>query len=315
MERQLTGKIKPLDFENRRRLYEKHGGRGDRALMFDFRERYSKAYAKLCRRAAKLGLKNGHPSIQMLYEYLFFDIVDDSCKTCGAKVGWHRNNKRPRDYCSGKCRNACPEYQANVMASMIERHGGCGAASRSIARKIRRTTKQRYGDADWMKTDEFKKRRRAASLERYGVEDPNQCPEIARRAILGSCRVKKVKIDGRTFRVRGFEDAALKWLHEHGVRALSTKLPMFDYEHEGKMRRYLPDIQGRRRGKRYIFEVKSTYTLERDWSVNEAKFNRMNEEFGNSFALLVVRGDGSVHKVHQPTLEKCESLFFSKVRA
>lgn len=121
---------------------------------------------------------------------------------------------------------------------------------------------------------------------------------------LGSRRMR-VKVQGKSFDVQGYEPHALRWLVEQAnvpVKNISTtNLPTFDYVLKGKHRKYYPDIMVK--GK-YVVEVKSMYVAgitrasggyrdspEELWTMLKAKAQSVKKQ-GYVFRLLVMNRKG-----------------------
>lgn len=127
---------------------------------------------------------------------------------------------------------------------------------------------------------------------------------------VGSKRIR-VKVQGKTFSVQGYEPHAIRWLVEQAqiaVKDISTaNLPTFDYTLDGKAHKYYPDmlVKGR-----YVVEVKSMYVAgitksaggyrdspERLWAMLKAKAKAVKKQ-GFTFRLLVMNRRGE--KVAMP---------------
>lgn len=116
----------------------------------------------------------------------------------------------------------------------------------------------------------------------------------------------RVKVNGKSFDVQGYEPHAIRWLvEEAGVSVKdirTTKLPVFDYKIQGEQRRYYPDMLVK--GK-YVVEVKSMFvagitstkyalgkTPKQLWDTLRAKA-RAVERQGFVFRLLVIDKKGN----------------------
>ena len=108
--------------------------------------------------------------------------------------------------------------------------------------------------------------------------------------------LKTVKIGRESFRVRGYEGKALKYLHEEKsvpIKALRVsadhELPTIHYTHGGRPRWYFPDIMIETKKRKILIEVKSIYTIARSLKQEKqviAKFKAANEQ--HEFWLLLI---------------------------
>lgn len=136
--------------------------------------------------------------------------------------------------------------------------------------KFRETIVDRYGG--W---DEINKIQQRKSIEKYGVKNPMQRPEIFDRQQRSALKIKETIIDGIKISYQGYEDRALHQLISEGYNIKDivigdvTKIPVIEYFYYNKHRKYYPDIYIPRDN--LIIEVKSIWTYEKEKTKNIAK--------------------------------------------
>lgn len=109
-------------------------------------------------------------------------------------------------------------------------------------------------------------------------------------SIADSVTAKEFKLGERIVLVKGYEVYALKkLLRTHEAKSITVfsegKIEPVRYEHQGREREYWPDIKIRANR---VIEVKSTYTLLRDFEVNKAKIIGCNKAGLRADLLLVL---------------------------
>ena len=100
------------------------------------------------------------------------------------------------------------------------------------------------------------------SMERYGEKHHSQVPEIlAKMHASMSKRKHYVTSDKKLLSLQGYEPQAAALLEQQGfkVRCPNFSIDYFDSVKQ-KLRSYTPDLLATKNGKRYLIEVKSTYT-------------------------------------------------------
>ena len=159
--------------------------------------------------------------------------------------------------------------------------------SELVRNKLSKTMMENYGtdnifkNADLIKT-KFK--------EKYGVENPSQIPEIMSKKKSKSFSKKEFNWKtGEISIVQGYEDQVLFDLENKGYKfediiTDEKDVPEIFYEFEGKRRRYYPDIFIPKEN--LIIEVKSDYTLNKEWEKNQVKFDA-TKNLGFNFKLEV----------------------------
>lgn len=160
----------------------------------------------------------------------------------------------------------------------------------SVKEKIKRTSLERYGVEHILQVEEFREKGRKTCLERYGAEYPMQSLEIFKKFEKTTYTAKEFHWKtGEISIVQGYEDRILKELEEKGysfndIKTSAEEIPEFWYFHNGKKKRYFPDIFIPKEN--LIIEVKSTYTIKCDPEINNLKFQSVIDA-GFNFKLEV----------------------------
>lgn len=94
----------------------------------------------------------------------------------------------------------------------------------------------KYGVKCYSKTTKFRQQCREKSLEKYGVENPSQCPEIRRK------QQQRYLYNGINFDSAP-EVALYIWLKDHQIQFEYQPDVFFDYEFKGRKFRYFPDFK------------------------------------------------------------------------
>jgi hypothetical protein len=124
---------------------------------------------------------------------------------------------------------------------------------------------EKYGVENASQNPEIQARKVATFIKRYGVAHHFQNPMMFRIILKGLFRRKEVKAGGRVFMVQGAEDRVLLELLDNGfpADAIETdpgKVPVIWYTRlNGRRARYYPDIYIPDR--KWIIEVKSMWTF------------------------------------------------------
>ena len=135
----------------------------------------------------------------------------------------------------------------------------------------------KYNGKHFTQTDEYKENMKNILLDKYGVENPLQCPEIFEKAM--KARYKRHEYEmpsGKVIKVQGYEPYALDKLFIDGFNEaeIETKvgnMPKIEYILKEKKHRYFPDIFNKRHN--LFIEVKSLYTIKDNKAKNLAKHN------------------------------------------
>lgn len=123
--------------------------------------------------------------------------------------------------------------------------------------------------------------------ERYGQPHAMQNPVLFHRAMANGFRLKDHTLSsGKVVKVQGYEGYALDYIlaDDYVDPFLERRLvedeilvgqdvETLSYEFEGQPRVYYPDMQIK--DTNVFIEVKSVYTLCKDWEKNQAKFQAM----------------------------------------
>jgi hypothetical protein len=162
-----------------------------------------------------------------------------------------------------------------VRQSNIKNHGVANVfQSEEIKEKNKQTHIKNYGVANVFQSKEIKDKIKKGFLDTYGVEYPQQVPEIFEKNQKSSLKLKPYTFpSGKEVKIQGYENHALDKLlqtyQEEDLTIGVSLVPKIIYTHEGKTKRYYPDIYIPKDN--LIIEVKSTYTLKRELEKNLAK--------------------------------------------
>jgi hypothetical protein len=172
-----------------------------------------------------------------------------------------------------------------------------GHTCASCAQKdLRIRNLKKYGVEWTFQRPEVTKKRKATMMRRYGVEHTLQDKTFFDKNLKSSFALKSVKLGRRTVEVQGYEDQAIRYLIDKGVRPKDIecgrdgKIPSIPYVYKGKKRVYHPDIFVESINR--IFEVKGRYTYQHGLELNLAKKAAV-EEAGYKFTFLIMDGHGN----------------------
>ncbi len=201
---------------------------------------------------------------------------------------------------------ANPSHSPDVLAKIREttlRNYGVDNAMKSpvVKKRAQKTTKARYGTEHHVNSEDYKRRMK----ETIGVDHPWKLESHIDYNLQRSHAMKDCVIAGATYRCRGYEHHALRYMiEERGVKpgdianTVAAGLPKFRYvDSDGKEKRYYPDIYAKIGNKWWVVEVKSTYTV---GATNESYFRttqlkaRTVKNAGYRFMLLVFDSRGTL---------------------
>lgn len=178
-------------------------------------------------------------------------------------------------------------------------------------------TRQFYKDkfgVDWLfQTDQFKRKSKRTLIRRYGVSHSNHLSTSGWRS-----RVKAgLDSNGHQVSVQGYEQFVIDRCAASGhFELVTTACVSIPYTHEGKARRYYPDLEAvTLNGRRFLVEVKCLYTLKKGWKLNLSKFSaarRWCKANGFGFVVIITDNKDVMEVVNRPTRRRlriaCESL-------
>ena len=162
--------------------------------------------------------------------------------------------------------------------------------SEDVRNKFRETNIKKYGVEYPLQNQEIKDKMVSTNLEKYGVEYPMQNQDFYNFILKKSYNQKKfIWQSGDISQVQGYEGIVLNELENQGynyedVITSSKDMPEIWYDFENKKHRYFPDFYIPKEN--LIIEVKSEYTLQKQWDKNQAKFQAVKDA-GFNFRLEV----------------------------
>jgi len=168
-----------------------------------------------------------------------------------------------------------------------------------IDAKRKVTMVDKYGVDSYNKTSEFSERRKVTWTEKYGVDNPTKNVDIFHKAFVSRAKseysTKTMTLpSGKTIRYQGFENLVIEDLlkagiHEDDIITGPGNVPHIQYEFEGKICRYYPDIYLPKLNQ--IIEVKSLYTWTKYKQKNLAKY-KATKEAGFKVNIVIKRKNG-----------------------
>jgi hypothetical protein len=206
------------------------------------------------------------------------------------------------------------EVKLKKIETSLEHYGVSNPSKvRNIRKKAENTMMEKYGYSNPSHSAEILKKKEKIYLERYGVTNPNKCSKIKEKTVntklekygvrhhFHNSTIFKKLMDsmyqqkeykwetGEISILQGHEPIVLSELEENGytfdiVKTDPKDMPEIFYEFEGKKKRYYPDFYIP--SENLIIEVKSEYTLNKDFEMNQAKFKAV-EDLGFNFKLEV----------------------------
>ncbi len=274
---------------------------------------------------------------------------------CGNPVPMPMWPRRLRTFCSSRCAGADPEtdrkrritnlqkygveyVKQNPLVSskqrktMLRRYGvECTAASPELRKKMQETTRQNYGVDHPFQSSVIQDKARATIRQRYGVDHVMQCRKIHEKSQLSGSRIRELHLQGKTFRLRGYEPHVVDHLVSNvGVsakRILTTAaegVPAVQYVYKGTTHYYHPDLMIKTKKGGVLVEVKSTYTLGIQKGQPRTTFSRVKAKLrscldqGWDIRLAVVDKKGTVvlvRDVHTKTRRQVRLEFEAALRA
>lgn len=100
------------------------------------------------------------------------------------------------------------------------------------------------------------KNKEKTMMERYGVRHQAHTAEFHENRF----DKKTLRLGGKSYTYQGFEAHVLRALHKANF-VFATSCPGIPYTKDGEDRMYFPDIHARHGKRRFVIEVKSTYTF------------------------------------------------------
>lgn len=195
--------------------------------------------------------------------------------------------------------------RAKQVATMLEKYGVMYSGQcPTLRKKAEKTLIENFPLG--RKDPKYQALIRATYTKKYGVDHPMKNREYFEAQQKAGFKIREVTIQGKTFRVRGFEVEAIRWLVTQANIPVTSILTtaaegvpsIAYYDKELKRERvYHPDILVDIKGRKYIIEVKSTYTCglhKRKSGHTSGNFQRIKAtanatiDAGYPFKLLIV---------------------------
>jgi hypothetical protein len=223
--------------------------------------------------------------------YLVLHTLNRPVCACGKPVPMVMWPRRLRSACSSKCAGLDPTTDLKRQATnlhkygvayvrqdptiakkqkrtMLKRYGVTAtAASPELKAKMRATLLRNHGVTETFLSKEVKAKTRKTMIERYGVEHNQQNRELFERQQVSGFKIKQCCVQGKTFRLRGYEPQVVAHLvNKVGIKAknilftAAEGVPAVKYQVKGKTHYYHPDLMIRTKTRNVLVEVKSTFT-------------------------------------------------------
>lgn len=223
-----------------------------------------------------------------------FVYGEPRCKSCGTdRIKFRNFRDGYGHHCSSKCAGADKAVDEKRKKTNLKRHGVARPQQQlpEIRKKFKKTMRRRYGVTYGGQSEELRakasdtlernfgkrhtfqipavqEKARRTCLERYGVEHVMQNREYFEAQQLAGFKAVEFKIGGKLFKLRGSEHIFVQWLVDKGVSprdirtTASEGVPSIPWvDSNGHTHVYHPDAYVKYRGKWYVVEIKSTFTL------------------------------------------------------
>jgi hypothetical protein len=273
---------------------------------------YPEAYSFIKEHLTEVG-----PSIRIVFSFLAATAVHTpKCRVCGVFVFKMLTpvEKGVVQFCGPSCSKLDPEVRRRTDRTVMARHGGYTLASAEGKKKYTATNKRRYGGhprsnpivlakakatllrrhgvTNPSRIPEAQRKKVLTFLERYGYRNPSQSPLIQRKILRNSFKTKIYhNRQGRKLLLQGYEPLASKLLEDSGFKVYQPNFSV-RYYHKGNSHVYHPDLIAVKGGRKYIVEVKSTYTITSDFVLAKYKATlkkvaRSSHEYEDYIVLLL----------------------------
>jgi hypothetical protein len=226
------------------------------------------------------------------------------CKGCGVKTRYKHDERRYVLYCSNVCMNSSATFAETIRNSYQQKYGmspyeflqqkhirekrNLALGSEATKSKRLATTRERLGVDNSMQSPEVRAKLKRTTRERYGVDQHMQNPRQFKKWLQRTYRAQEyITTDGRTLLLQGYEPIIATTLEQNGWFVRSPKRGL-TYRFQGKVCTYHPDLILKKKGRTFLAEVKSDYTLlgANSYKRNLAKFRAA--EAISTFVLFVV---------------------------
>lgn len=103
------------------------------------------------------------------------------CKICGKLMEFNNTKRRYDITCSRDCYyhyNKTKEFTDKIVKTHKKKYGGIGFASKTITKKQKKTSIEKYGTEIYSRTEEYKEKKEKTCSEKYGVYNVMKCENI-----------------------------------------------------------------------------------------------------------------------------------------
>lgn len=243
------------------------------------------------------------------------DIYERVLCQCGNPVNY--DSGKYHEFCSTSCNYNKETTISKLKSTNIKRYGTDNPMKvDSIKKKFKRTMIDTYGFEHALQVKDIMNRQMNTKLDRFGGYTTEYQRDVARETMKQSHNdgtfknavQTKYGVDnimqtgitpkyrhkdytmpsGKVIKIQGYEnlliDELLLEYNESDILTDRVDMPEFWYEYKGKKHRYFPDVYVK--SNNTIYEVKSHYTLNKDYDRNLLKFNSVKES-NYEFVLMI----------------------------
>ena len=287
------GKSKGLTKSQIKKYRARFGDNVDKQSRQWISDKYPEIYKYLCSKQCDMFLQTRCKVLQypLLYSFLFPEKSPGRCLGCGKKTEWGAHRRSFKEFCSIPCMNSSSEIQNRRKETSIKNYGVpyTFQAQENIDKR-EKTYMKKYGSHTPMHSKKVVSKQRKTNMKKYGVPHPSILPFKRYN------RKKYVDNNDKSHTVVGYEHFALFWIESHysEIQYICTnpgKLPRITYYRKDRKHKYVPDIYFRTKKGRYLFEIKSIYTLQANYKIDRLKFKaarRFCQKNNIKFYVLVV---------------------------
>ena len=207
------------------------------------------------------------------------------------------------------------ESMQKAQATWKKNYGSVEAKYEQQFEKSKQTCLDRYGVEYSTQTEQMKAASVATNLRKHGVEHHLQDPKLFAQRMKSMYRTRSLRFsDGKIRTVQSRDEQLVVRVYLRNSFTCGAPDFFIRYSLDGKRRVYHPDFIMCKNGKKFLVEVKSTYTLYKNWDMNIEKFkaaNRYCEENEMTFVLVLIR---KVTGTDQQTVERLANPTKRKIR-
>jgi hypothetical protein len=189
-------------------------------------------------------------------------------------------------------------YQKSKEKNLLKRGCEYPGQSEDVKNKIKESNVKNWGCENVFQNPEIKHKSKETMLQKRGVEHNMQDPEIFEKSRKTRYQFKPyIFPSGKQVMIQGYENFALDKLlqtySEDEITVGASLVPKIVFEYNKKVKRYFSDIFIPKNN--LIIEVKSTYTMKKEFNLNLAKRKSCLEQ-GYDFHFWIKNPKGELIK-------------------